>query len=107
MGDYLHRLITAKGAPPTSWARVREPTREPLRVGAVQHRFTPDADLHRERVADGIRLAAREGATVVCLPELTLSPYFAITPGGPEAAGAAPEPLETGPTLAFAAAMAK
>jgi N-carbamoylputrescine amidase len=104
---YRYRVITATGAPPTSWARVVEPTREPLRLGVVQHRFTPDPDLHRERVAEGIRLAVGEGATVVCLPELTLSPYFATTPGGPEAAGTAPERLHDGPTLAFAAAMAR
>jgi N-carbamoylputrescine amidase len=42
----------------------------------------------------------------VCLPELTLSPYFAITPDGPAAAGAAPEPLESGPTVRFAAGAA-
>jgi N-carbamoylputrescine amidase len=107
MDEYRYQLITATGAVPASWARVAAPTREPLRLGVVQHRFTPDPDLHRERVAEGLRLAVREGATVVCLPELTLSPYFATTPGGPEAAGAAPEPLETGPTFAFAAAMAR
>jgi N-carbamoylputrescine amidase len=42
----------------------------------------------------------------VCLQELTLSPYFAITPDGPAAAGAAPEELETGPTITFARAQA-
>jgi N-carbamoylputrescine amidase len=107
MDAYRHRVVTATGAPPVSWARVREATREPLRLGAVQHRFTPDQDVHRERVAEGIRIAAGEGATVICLPELTLSPYFAITPGGPEAAGAEPEDLASGPTLAFAAEMAR
>jgi N-carbamoylputrescine amidase len=38
----------------------------------------------------------------VCLQELTLSPYFAVTADGPQGAGAAPEPLETGPTVSFA-----
>jgi N-carbamoylputrescine amidase len=36
------------------------------------------------------------------LQELTLSPYFAITPEGPEALGVRPEPLESGPTIGFA-----
>ena len=38
----------------------------------------------------------------MCLQELTLSPYFAVTADGPQAAGAAPEALETGPTVSFA-----
>src|ERR1019366_2328655 len=42
----------------------------------------------------------------VCLQELTLSPYFAITPDGPAAAGVEPEDLETGPTATFARAVA-
>ena len=45
-------------------------------------------------------LAAAQGA-VVCLQELTLSPYFAITPAGPGAAGAVPEELQSGPTVTF------
>ena len=51
-------------------------------------------------------MAAGEGARLVCLQELTLSPYFAITPDGPGAAGAAPEPLPGGPTYEFAAGLA-
>jgi N-carbamoylputrescine amidase len=47
-------------------------------------------------------MAAGEGARIVCLQELTLSPYFAITPDGPQAAGVEPEPLEAGPTTSFA-----
>ncbi len=52
-------------------------------------------------------MAAAEGARIVCLQELTLSPYFAITPDGPQAAGATPEDLHTGSTLAFASRHAK
>jgi len=100
------RLITAIGQPPVSPARVHEPTRAPLRVGAVQHRWHPDPEEHRRALAGGIRMAAEEGARLVCLQELTLSPYFAITPDGPTAAGAAPEPLEGGPTHRFAAEQA-
>jgi N-carbamoylputrescine amidase len=100
------RLITATGQPPVSPARVHAPTRTPLRVAAVQHRWHPDPDEHRRALAAGIRMAAEEDARLVCLQELTLSPYFAITPDGPTAAGAAPEPLEHGPTHTFAAEQA-
>ncbi len=51
-------------------------------------------------------MAAGEGAKLVCLQELTLSRYFAVDPGGPEAAGAQPEELPGGRTHAFAARMA-
>ncbi len=47
-------------------------------------------------------MAAEAGATIVCLQELTLSPYFAVTDGGPRAAGAEPEDLESGATVSFA-----
>ncbi len=57
----------------------------------------------RRPCATGIRIAAAgEGARIVCLQELTLSRYFAITPDGPAAAGAAPEELDDGPTAGFA-----
>jgi N-carbamoylputrescine amidase len=87
---------------PVSPARTRPPERAPLRVGAVQHRWHPDPDEHRAALRGGIELAAEQGARIVCLQELTLSPYFAITPDGPAAAGARPEDLEQGPTAIFA-----
>jgi len=73
----------------------------------VQERWHPDADEHAEALAAGIRLAASEGARLVCLQELTLSRYFAVDPRGPAAAGAEPEALPGGPTHTFAAAMAR
>ncbi|MEA2249965.1 MAG: N-carbamoylputrescine amidase [Solirubrobacteraceae bacterium] len=100
-------LVTALGDPPPSYARVEEPTRAPLRVGAVQHRWHPDPDEHRAALTAAVRLAAEQGATLVCLQELTLSPYFAITADGPRAAGAEPEPVPDGPTCAFAAELAR
>jgi N-carbamoylputrescine amidase len=102
------RLITALGEPPESYARVHEPTRPPLRVGAVQQRWHPDPDEHRAALTEGIRMAAAQGASLVCLQELTLSPYFAITPDGPGegGSGAEPEAIPDGPTCAFAAQMA-
>jgi N-carbamoylputrescine amidase len=72
----------------------------------VQESWHADAEAHEDALAAGIRLAAREGARIVCLQELTLSRYFAVTPDGPQAAGAAPEDLETGRTFAFARRLA-
>jgi N-carbamoylputrescine amidase len=93
--------------PPDSPARTRPATRAPLRVGAVQERWHPDPEEHQAALAARIELAAGEGARLVCLQELTLSPYFAITPDGPEAAGVEPEDVETGPTATFARRMAE
>jgi N-carbamoylputrescine amidase len=87
-------------------ARTRPAGREPFRIGAVQESWHPDPEEHREALATGIRIAAARGARLVCLQELTLSPYFAVDPAGPEGVGAEPENLPGGPTFAFAAAMA-
>ncbi len=92
--------------PPESPARTRPPSRTPFRIAAVQQRWHPDRDEHEAALAAGIRLAAAEGARLVCLQELTLSRYFAIDPAGPEAAGAEPEDLPGGPTHRFAGRMA-
>jgi N-carbamoylputrescine amidase len=100
------RLLTAY-PPPPSPARTRPPSRPPLRVGVVQERWHADPDEHRAALATGIRTAAGEGAKIVCLQELTLSPYFAITPDGPRAAGVRPEELESGPTVSFARELAQ
>ncbi len=92
--------------PPPSPARTRPSERAPLRVGLVQQRWHTDPEEHQQALAEGIRIAAGEGARIVCLQELTLSPYFAITPDGPASAGAAPEELLTGPTVSFARRLA-
>jgi N-carbamoylputrescine amidase len=94
-------LITAFPAPPSP-ARTRPPERAPLRLGLVQERWHADSAEHEAALAAGIRMAAGEGATIVCLQELTLSPYFAVTDSGPAAAGAEPEDLESGATVSFA-----
>lgn len=101
------RLITAVGSTPPSPARVEEPGRRPLRIGLVQHRWHSDPEQHREKLSEGVRIAAAEGAKLVCLQELTLSPYFAIQPDGPQAVGAEPEDIPGGPTCAFAAGLAR
>jgi N-carbamoylputrescine amidase len=95
------QLLTAFEIP-ASPARTRPPARSPLRIGAVQERWHEDPGEHQAALAAGIARAAGAGAQVVCLQELTLSPYFAITPDGPQALGVEPEDLDSGPTISFA-----
>ena len=80
------QVVTAIGHVPESYARVRPSSRPPFRIGAVQQRWHPDPDEHEAALAEGIRAAADLGARLVCLQELTLSPYFAITEDGVAAA---------------------
>ena len=81
-------------------------TPEPVTVGLVQSRWYADPALHREKLADGVATAANAGASVVFLPELTLSRYPADS--RPEGrADITAEPLEGGPTHAFASKLAK
>jgi N-carbamoylputrescine amidase len=98
------KVLRARSLP--SLARVEAPWHPPVRVGAVQVAWHADANEHMEALAEGIRLAVGEGAVLVCLQELTLSPYFAVTPDGPTPDRVEPEPLETGPTSMFAKSMA-
>lgn len=99
--------MIVSSAPPDSPARVRPPRRPPFRIGAVQHRWHPDPAEHEEALAVAVRVAAEQGARLVCLQEMTLSRYFAADPGGPEAAGVEPEELPGGRTHRFAAGLAK
>ena len=69
-------------------------------------RFDPDPVAHAAALAAGVRAAAEAGASLVCLPELTLSPYFAVSDSGPGDDTARPEVLDGGPTHRFAAACA-
>jgi N-carbamoylputrescine amidase len=98
--------VIAAPTPPTSPARTRPPQRAPLRIAAVQERWHANAGEHEAALEAAIRLAAGEGARLVCLQELTLSRYFAVDPAGPEAAGIEPEELPGGRTHRFAARMA-
>ena len=100
------RILTALGPQPSP-ARTRPPSREPLRVGAVQHRWHPDPAEHAAALEGGVRLAAEAGAKLVCLQELTLSRYFAVDEAGPRAGGVEPEELPGGATHRFAAALAE
>ena len=83
-----------------SLSRVKPATREPLRAALVQMHWEEDAAAHLANLKQGIELAAKAGAKIVFLPELTLSRYPADKkPTGVPSAIA--EDLE-GPTLKFA-----
>jgi N-carbamoylputrescine amidase len=99
-------VFTATGKPLRSLARVEEPERGSFRVGAVQQRWHPDPVAHEAALAEGIRAAVAHGAQLVCLQELTLSPYFAIEPDPSPEALARAEAIPDGPTTAFARRMA-
>jgi N-carbamoylputrescine amidase len=97
----------AMGDPLPSPARSKASTRAALRVGAVQTSWHADAVEHEKALRQGIRLAADNGATIVCLQELTLSAYFATRPDRLAEAAACAEPIPAGPTTNFATRMAK
>ena len=99
-------LLTSVGSPLPSMFRAEPPTRPLLRVGAVQCAWDPDAARHLEQLRHGVALAAAEGASVVLLQELTLSPYFCHDANVDGALARYGEELETGPTITFAREMA-
>jgi len=98
--------VIKSGLVSVSPARVREPSRGVITVGAVQERFHPDPAEHEAALSAGVRAAVAAGAQIVFLQELSLSPYFAVDAGGPAGATCEPEDLTDGPTFRFAAAMA-
>jgi len=98
-------VLTSAGVPPSP-ARVHEPTRTPFRLAAVQHRWHGDPMEHEAALTEGVHAAADVGAQLVCLQELTLSPYFAVSPDGPSEVGPHPEPLPGGPTHQLARRLA-
>jgi N-carbamoylputrescine amidase len=100
-----HVVLTAL-EPLPSPARSEPSRRAPLRLGLVQDAWHEDPEEHESSLAAGIHLAAREGARVICLQELTLSPYFATSPDQVEAARVRAESIPGGPTTRFAARMA-
>jgi N-carbamoylputrescine amidase len=99
-------LLTATGPTPESYARTEPPARAPFRIAAVQLAWHPDPAEHEAALAEGVRLAAGAGAQLVCLQELTLSPYFAITPDALDEAQERAEPIPDGPTTRLAARLA-
>ena len=97
--------VTVAQAQP-SLSRVHDPERTPLRVALVQTKWHSDTSAHLEKLNEGIAAAAKEGAKIVFLQELTLSRYMAdVKPTGDP--GAEAEQLVDGPTHRFAAAAAR
>jgi N-carbamoylputrescine amidase len=106
-----YALLTSFGSPLGSPARpagqhAPAPAARMLRVGLVQMRWQPDPEQHQDALRDGVRLAAAQGAEVICLPELTLSPYFAAERRLAEKAAAYLEDLKSGPTITLATELA-
>ena len=73
-----------------------------LRLGVVQMSMTDDSDANLSRALGLIEESAREGAQVVCLPELFRSRYFP----GERRSGSAPERIP-GPTSRALSAAAR
>lgn len=93
------------GAAQPALSRTSASTREPIRIGLVQQRWYEDPAEHEATLADGIATAAKAGAQMVFLQELTLNRY----PGDSKPYGYPDrnaEPLIGGPTHRFAARMA-
>ena len=76
-----------------------------LTIGLVQERWVDNPTHHLANLAAGIESASQQGATLICLQELTLSPYFCTQ------AHRDPKPyweaLHSGPTAHFVGHMAK
>lgn len=90
----------------SSPARVREPRREPLRVGAVQLQWHPSPEAHVAALREGAEIAASLGAQLICFQELTLSGYFADVEPTTAPARVA-ESIDDGPTRHFATQLAR
>lgn len=89
-----------------SLSRVKPSTRKPLRVALVQTKWHPDEAVHLKVLMEGIEQAAKAGAKIVFLQELTLSRYPADSkPEGVPSSIA--EKLIGGKTHTFAAEAAK
>ncbi|MDF1758530.1 MAG: hydrolase [Legionellaceae bacterium] len=70
-----------------------------LTVGLVQESWHEDPKDHQDCIAAGINSAAKQGAELVCLQELTLSPYFCTKMGVDPTLYM--EDLHSGPTAKF------
>ena len=79
-------------------------TPRPLTLGLVQTHADPDAEQNLARTQVLVERAAQQGAQIVCLQELFLTPYFPQTEDDAHFALAEPVP---GPTSARLAALAK
>jgi N-carbamoylputrescine amidase len=75
-----------------------------ISVGLIQMACSPDASKNLENAVDSIRAASKQGAQIICLPELFLTQYFCQTED-PENFSLA-EPL-TGPTRTTLSSLAE
>ncbi|MBA3537427.1 MAG: hydrolase [Tatlockia sp.] len=76
-----------------------------LKLGLVQEIWSENPTEHQERLAAGVKAAAKQGAEIVCLQELTLSPYFCTRH---DVDGQSyMEDINNGPTARFVSALAK
>ena len=103
MSRFTIRVAEALPSPARQIASVREP----IRIAAVQAKWRSDPAEHLLALEEAIHLAATHGAKIVCLQELTLSPYFALVPDALEQARAFEEDPLDGPTQHFAWRVAK
>ncbi len=98
-------VLVRDGSLPSLFPGVRaEP--KVLRVGAVQCAWHPDAAHHTAVLREGVGLAVQNGARVVLLQELTLSPYFCFDPDVPDALARFGEDVDAGPTVTLARELA-
>lgn len=76
-----------------------------LTIGLVQEKWHDNPEHHKDALAAGINKAASQGAELICLQELTLSPYFCTRSD----VDSTPfmEDLKTGPTAQFVSHMAQ
>jgi N-carbamoylputrescine amidase len=100
-------IVTRIDDPLPSPARLEPPELPTIRVGAVQCAWSADGSAHRNVLERGIQLAADHGARVVCLQELTMSPYFAVDAEIEDALERFGEDVESGQTASFAREMAR
>jgi N-carbamoylputrescine amidase len=80
-------------------------TQKKLKVGLVQQQWYENTQEHQDHLASGVYSAAQQGAQLVCLQELTLSPYFCTrsdVDGKPFM-----EDIPTGRTAQFVGGLAK
>lgn len=79
--------------------------KQKLTVGLVQEKWHENAKEHQDNLASGIASAAKQGAELVCLQELTLNTYFCTR------SDVDPKPymedIHSGPTSQFVSQMAK
>ncbi|MFI6317088.1 nitrilase-related carbon-nitrogen hydrolase [Nonomuraea sp. NPDC050556] len=99
-------VLTSFGSPLGSPGRGTAEPGTLLRVGLVQMFWQEDEHAHDAALRAGVRQAAELGAEVVCLPELTRSPYFATDKKQAESAERFMEDLPGGPTTRLATELA-